>query len=161
MCIRDRPWTPVWNIEPSEHDKKTAYFSASRYQHGDKKPIVFKTNDYGKTWEKIIKGIDPEDYARCIREDPVDPDILYLGTENGIYLSVNAGNNWVNINFDLPFVPIHDLRIKNNNLILGTQGRAFWILDDLSFIRNNKYLFLNENVKTNEEFCSISVTNNY
>ena len=149
------PWTPVWNIEPSEHDKKTAYFSASRYQHGDKKPIIFKTNDYGKTWEKIIKGIDPEDYARCIREDPVDPDILYLGTENGIYLSVNAGNNWVNINFDLPFVPIHDLRIKNNNLILGTQGRAFWILDDLSFIRNNKNLFLNENVKTNEELMHV------
>tara|TARA_B100000029_G_scaffold198321_1_gene196382 strand:+ start:22791 stop:26024 length:3234 start_codon:yes stop_codon:yes gene_type:complete len=149
------PWTPVWNIEPSEHDKKTAYFSASRYQHGDKKPIVFKTNDYGKTWEKIIKGIDPEDYARCIREDPVDPDILYLGTENGIYLSVNAGNNWVNINFDLPFVPIHDLRIKNNNLILGTQGRAFWILDDLSFIRNNKNLFLNENIKTNEELMHV------
>ena len=132
------PWTPVWNIEPSEHDKKTAYFSASRYQHGDKKPIIFKTNDYGKTWE-----------------DPVDPDILYLGTENGIYLSVNAGNNWVNINFDLPFVPIHDLRIKNNNLILGTQGRAFWILDDLSFIRNNKNLFLNENVKTNEELMHV------
>ena len=149
------PWTPVWNIEPSEHDKKTAYFSASRYQHVDKKPIVFKTNDYVKTWEKIIKGIDPEDYARCIREDPVDPDILYLGTENGIYLSVNAGNNWVNINFDLPFVPIHDLRIKNNNLILGTQGRAFWILDDLSFIRNNKNLFLNENVKTNEELMHV------
>jgi hypothetical protein len=149
------PWTPVWNIEPSEHDKKTAYFSASRYQHGDKKPIVFKTNDYGQTWKKIIKGIDPEDYARCIREDPADPDILYLGTENGIYLSVNAGNNWVNINFDLPIVPIHDLRIKNNNLILGTQGRAFWILDDLSFIRNNKNLFLNENSKTNVELIHV------
>ena len=149
------PWTPVWNIEPSEHDKKTAYFSASRYQHGDKKPIVFKTNDYGQTWKKIIKGIDSEDYARCIREDSADPDILYLGTENGIYLSVNAGDNWVKINFDLPFVPIHDLRIKNNNLILGTQGRAFWILDDLSFIRNNKNLFLNENPKTNAELMHV------
>jgi len=148
-------WTPVWNIEPSKHDKKTAYFSASRYQHGDKKPIVFKTNDYGQTWRKIIKGIDAEDYARCIREDSADPDILYLGTENGIYLSVNAGDTWVNINFDLPFVPIHDLRIKNNNLILGTQGRAFWILDDLSFIRNNKNLFLNENPKINAELMHV------
>ena len=148
-------WTPVWNIEPSKHDKKTAYFSASRYQHGDKKPIVFKTNDYGQTWRKIIKGIDAEDYARCIREDSADPDILYLGTENGIYLSVNAGDTWVNINFDLPFVPIHDLMIKNNNLILGTQGRAFWILDDLSFIRNNKNLFLNENPKINAELMHV------
>ena len=148
-------WTPVWNIEPSKHDKKTAYFSASRYQHGDKKPIVFKTNDYGQTWRKIIKGIAAEDYARCIREDSADPDILYLGTENGIYLSVNAGDTWVNINFDLPFVPIHDLRIKNNNLILGTQGRAFWILDDLSFIRNNKNLFLNENPKINAELMHV------
>ena len=145
----------MWNIEPSKHDKKTAYFSASRYQHGYKKPIVFKTIDYGQTLKKIIKGIDSEDYTRCIREDSADPDILYLGTENGIYLSVNAGDNWVKINFDLPFVPIHDLRIKNNNLILGTQGRAFWILDDLSFIRNNKNLFLNENPKTNAELMHV------
>jgi len=149
------PWTPIWNIEPSSHNSKTAYFSASRYQHGDKKPIVFKTKDFGKTWKKIINGIDPEDYARCIREDPFDPEILYLGTENGIYLSVNEGENWINVNFNLPFVPIHDLRIKNNNLILGTQGRAFWILDDLSFIRKNKSHFTNHNSSINNELIHV------
>ena len=149
------PWTPIWNIEPSSHNSKTAYFSASRYQHGDKKPIVFKTKDFGKTWKKIINGIYPEDYARCIREDPFDPEILYLGTENGIYLSVNEGENWINVNFNLPFVPIHDLRIKNNNLILGTQGRAFWILDDLSFIRKNKSHFTNQNSSINNELIHV------
>jgi photosystem II stability/assembly factor-like uncharacterized protein len=149
------PWTPVWNIEPSCHDSKTAYFSASRYQHGDNKPIVFKTNDNGLTWKKIINGIHNEDYARCVREDPVDPDILYLGTENGIYLSVNAGENWVNINSNLPYVPIHDLRIKNDNLVLGTQGRAFWILDDLTIIRNNKELYLKENQTISNELIHV------
>ena len=149
------PWTPVWNIEPSYHNSGTAYFSASRYQHGDKKPIVFKTTDYGQTWEKIIDGIHNEDYVRCVREDPEDPDILYLGTENGMYLSVNSGQNWININSNLPYVPIHDLRIKNNNLILGTQGRAFWILDDLSAIRNNKEIFTDQTKDINKEILHI------
>lgn len=133
---KDLPkFSTVSIIEASKHDSGTAYVAAYRYQVDDRAPYVYKTTDYGKTWTKIIKGIKPQDFARSIREDHKKKGLLFLGTENGVYVSFDAGENWESLQLNLPVTPIRDLVIKNDDVVLGTHGRSFWILDDIAPLR--------------------------
>jgi len=132
---RDLPeWTRINIIEASPYDAGTAYVAANRYQLNDDKPYFYKTTDYGKSWKLLTRGIPANVFARTIREDPVRKGLLYAGTETGVYVSFNDGENWQPIQLNMPVVPITDLTIKNNDLIAATQGRAFWVLDDLALL---------------------------
>ncbi len=128
-------FTRISIIEPGHYDAGTAYVAANRYQLGDKSPILYKTTDYGKTWEKIVNGIDPEHFLRVVREDPVRRGLLFAGTERGVYVSFDDGRNWASLRRNLPLVPVHDLKIKDNDLIAATHGRSFWVMDDISALR--------------------------
>ena len=125
-------WTLVSSIEPSPHDSATAYFAGTKYKLHDHKPYLFKTNDYGKTWQKITTGIPEDDFTRVIREDPARRGLLYAGTEKGMYVSFDDGASWQSLQANLPVVPVHDLVVKENDLVACTHGRSFWILDDLT-----------------------------
>ena len=122
-------------IEESKHTPGTMYFAANRYQVDDRQPYVFKTTDYGKTWTKIITGIADGHFARAVREDHKNPNLLFLGTEHGVYVSFDAGAHWKSMQLNLPDTPIRDLVIKNDDVALGTHGRGFWILDDIAPLR--------------------------
>lgn len=126
------------SIEVSPHDKATAYVVATRYKFNDFSPMIYKTTDYGKSWKKIVNGIESEAFARVVREDQTRKDLLYAGTETGLYVSMDGGNNWKKLRLNLPIVPINDLAIRNNDLVAATAGRAFWILDDLSPLQQFK-----------------------
>jgi photosystem II stability/assembly factor-like uncharacterized protein len=119
-------------IEVSPHDAATAYVVATKYRFNDFASYVFVTKDYGKSWKKIVQGVAPESYVRTVREDPTRKGLLYGGTELGMYLSYDGGENWAPLQLNLPLTPINDLFIRDNDLIAATSGRAFWILDDLS-----------------------------
>ena len=127
-------WAMVSGLELSPHDPATVYVSATRYQHGDYQPYLFKTNDYGKTWDKIVAGIENIDFTRTIREDPGRRGLLYAGTEAGVYTSFDDGGTWRSLQFNLPSVPVHDMVVKDGDLVVATHGRAFWILDDLALL---------------------------
>jgi len=122
------------SIEPSAFDEGTCYVAGTRYKLGDFAPYLYKTTDYGKTWTKITNGIAPEHFTRVVREDPKQKGLLYAGTETGMYISFNGGKNWQPFQLNLPIVPITDLAIKDNNLIVATQGRSLWIIDDLTVL---------------------------
>ncbi|MDH3650612.1 MAG: glycosyl hydrolase, partial [Saprospiraceae bacterium] len=122
-------------MEESKHNPGTLYVAANRYQVDDRTPYVFKTMDYGKTWTKIIEGIAPGHFSRVIREDHINPDLLFLGTEHGVYISFDAGEHWQTVQLNLPDTPIRDLVIKDDDIVLGTHGRSFWILDDINPLR--------------------------
>lgn len=122
-------------IDESKHRPGTLFVAANRYQVDDRQPYVFKTNDYGKTWTKIIKGIEDGHFARAIREDHVREGLLFLATEHGVYFSLNDGELWQSLQLELPDTPIRDLVIKDNDVVLGSHGRGFWILDDIQPIR--------------------------
>ncbi len=121
-------------IHPSEFDKGKAYVAATRYMWGDRKPYLFKTNDYGKTWVNISKGIPEDEYTRVVREDPNKAGLLYAGTERGVYVSFDDGESWSPLNLNLPISPIRDLQIhkRDMDLVVATHGRSFWILDDVT-----------------------------
>jgi len=132
---RDLPeWTRINIIEASPFDAGTAYVAANRYQLNDDKPYIYKTADFGKTWKLLVKGIPATVFARTVREDPARKGLLYAGTETGVYVSFNDGENWQPLQLNLPIVPVTDLTIKNNDLIAATQGRAFWVLDDVTLL---------------------------
>ncbi len=122
-------------IEESTHQEGTLYLAANRYQVDDRQPYVFKTTDFGKTWTKIINGIEDGHFARAIREDPIREGLLFLATEHGVYVSFDAGENWKPLQLNLPDTPVRDLVIKNDDVVLGTHGRGFWILDDINPFR--------------------------
>ena len=122
-------------IDESRHAAGTAYVAAFRYQVDDRQPYVFRTKDFGKTWTKIVTGIKDGHFSRSIREDHVRPGLLFLGTEHGAYVSFNAGDNWQPLQLNLPDTPIRDLVVKDNDVVLGTHGRGFWILDDIQPLR--------------------------
>jgi photosystem II stability/assembly factor-like uncharacterized protein len=122
-------------IDESVHQPGTAYVAAFRYQVDDRQPYVFRTRDFGKTWTKIVTGIKDGHFARSVREDIVKPGLLFLGTEHGAYVSFNAGDNWQPLQLNLPDTPIRDLVVKDNDVVLGTHGRGFWILDDIQPLR--------------------------
>ena len=119
-------------IEISPHNPGTAYVAFTKYKFGDLSPYIYKTTNYGTTWTQKSKGILDDAFVRVVREDPAQKDLLYAGTETGLYLSMNGGKLWTSFQLNLPTVPITDLTIRNNDLIASTQGRAFWILDDLT-----------------------------
>jgi photosystem II stability/assembly factor-like uncharacterized protein len=125
----------VNSLEVSPHDPATAYAVFSKYKFNDFSPLVFKTTDFGKTWTRIVDGIDGEAWTRVVREDPVRKDLLYLGTETGFYLSFDGGRRWARFQLNLPVTPITDLKVHRGDLVASTAGRAFWILDDLSPLR--------------------------
>jgi photosystem II stability/assembly factor-like uncharacterized protein len=130
-----RPFSLVSIIEASPHDAGTAYVAVTRYKWDDFRPYLFKTANYGRTWTKITTGIGPEDFTRVIREDPARRGLLYAGTETGVYVSFDDGGKWHRLGGSLPVVPIHDMVVKDTDLVLGTHGRSFWVLDDLEPIR--------------------------
>ena len=128
----------VTNVEASRFDVATAYITYDRHMLDDIKPYVFKTKDFGETWENITGNLPNKGYAHIIREDPQNPQLLYVGTEFGIYVSFSGGKNWINLGMkNLPTVSIRDLKVHpmENDLILGTHGRSFYILDDIAFIQ--------------------------
>ena len=123
-------------IEVSPHDPATVYVAAHKYKLNDFTPFAYKSNDYGKTWTKIISGIPYGACVRVVREDDKRKGLLYAGTETGLYISYDDGASWTNFQRNLPVTPITDLKVHQNNLIAATQGRSFWILDELQAIRS-------------------------
>ncbi|MEJ7739433.1 MAG: hypothetical protein WKF97_18565 [Chitinophagaceae bacterium] len=122
-------------IDPSPLDPATAYVAAIKYKQDDFHPYLYKTGDYGKTWKKITHGIPEDEFTRVIRADTKRKGLLYAGTEKGMYISFDDGENWQSLQLNLPVVPIHDLTIQDNDLVAATHGRSFWILDDLSTLQ--------------------------
>lgn len=129
-------WIQINSIEASPNDAATAYVAATMYKWDDNKPYLYKTNDFGKSWKKITNGIPSTTFTRVIREDPVKRGLLYAGTETGIYISFDDGANWQPMQFNLPVVPITDLAVhkREQDLVAATQGRSFWIFDDLPLV---------------------------
>jgi photosystem II stability/assembly factor-like uncharacterized protein len=125
-------------IEVSPHDKGTVYIATTRYKFNDHTPGLYKSADYGKTWTKINNGISNNAFTRVVREDDVRKDLLYAGTESGIYISYDGGKQWQPFQSNLPVTPITDLRVHKGDLIAATSGRSFWILDDLNVLRQYK-----------------------
>ncbi len=124
-------------IEVSPHESGTAYLAATRHKFDDFSPLVYYTRDYGKTWKKIVNGIETDDFVRVVREDPARPGLLYAGSETGVYVSFDYGQNWQRFQLNLPTCPVHDLLIHDNDLIAATSGRGFWILDDLGSVQQS------------------------
>lgn len=121
-------------MEPSPHDAGTAYLAATRFRLDDFRPYLYRTRDFGRTWERIVEGIPEDDFARVIREDPERPALLYAGTETGVYVSFDAGGRWHRLAGNLPAVPVHDLLVHERDLVVATHGRSFWILDDVTLL---------------------------
>ncbi|MGF1555354.1 VPS10 domain-containing protein [Paucihalobacter sp.] len=128
-------WMMFNSIEPSMYDEGTCYVAGTRYKLGDFSPYIYKTTNYGKTWTKITNGINAEHFTRVMREDQKQRGLLYAGTETGMYISYDDGKNWKLFQLNLPIVPVTDLTIKDNNLVVATQGRGLYIIDDLSVIQ--------------------------
>jgi photosystem II stability/assembly factor-like uncharacterized protein len=128
-------WSLISLIEASPHDAGTAYAAVDRHKNDDLKPYIYKTTDFGKSWTKIISGIPDGAYVHAVREDPKDKHLLYAGTELGVYVSFDDGSHWQSLQLDLPISPIYDLIVKDDDLAVATNGRSFWILDDLSPLR--------------------------
>ena len=128
-------FTRISLIEASPHQNGVAYLAGNRYQQGDRRPYVFKTADFGRTWQKIVTGIPDGDFARAIREDPARRGLLYLGTETGIYISFNDGANWQPLRLNLPLTPVHGIVVEKRDLVIGTHGRGFYVLDDINVLR--------------------------
>ena len=130
---KDAPKWIMWNaLEAHPTKKGTVYATGTRYKLDDFAPYIYKTEDYGKTWKRITSGIAGTDFTRVMRADPKRPGLLYAGTEYGMYISFDDGANWRRFQLNLPMVPITDLTIKDNDLVVATQGRSFYVLDDLT-----------------------------
>ncbi len=144
---KDCPPAMMWNcVEADPFKKGAAYFAGTRYKSDDFRPYLYKTEDYGKTWKLITNGIPALYFTRAIRADHKRPGLLYAGTEYGMYISYDGGNNWRSFQLNLPVTPVTDLAIKNNDLIVATQGRSLYILDDLSLVQQAKEDLLNKNL---------------
>jgi photosystem II stability/assembly factor-like uncharacterized protein len=128
-------WSLVSLIDASPHEAGTAYAAIDTHKLDDLKPYLYKTNDFGKTWTKITSGIPDGAYTHVVREDPRQRSLLYAGTEAGIYVSFDDGAHWQSLKLNLPTAPIHDLIIKDDDLAVATHGRSFWVLDDVSPLR--------------------------
>ena len=128
-------WSRIDVIEISPHDPQTVYLSTTKYKFDDETPYLYKTTDNGKSWVKITDGLPSNEFTRVIREDLKIPGLLFAGTENGIYFSTNSGKSWNSLQNNLPHVPITDMVIKEEEIVVSTNGRSFWILDNLNLIR--------------------------
>jgi photosystem II stability/assembly factor-like uncharacterized protein len=125
----------VSRIEASPHDAGTAFVAANRYQRADRAPYVYRTADYGATWTKIVNGIREDDFPRTIDEDPKRKGLLFLGTETGVYVSFDEGNVWQPFSLELPVTPVHGIEVKNDDLVIGTHGRSFYVMDNINVLR--------------------------
>ena len=141
-------WMMINSIDPDPYTKGGAYIAGTRYKLGDYEPYLYKTEDYGQTWKKITNGIPSDHFTRVVRADPNRKGLLYAGTESGMYVSFDDGSSWTEFQLNMPLVPITDLTIKNDNLIAATQGRSFWMIDDLTVLHqlsdevNQKSMFV-------------------
>lgn len=142
-------------IEIDPFQKGKMYFAGTKYKSDDFSPYVYVTEDYGKTWKKITNGIANNHFTRVIRADQTRQGLLYCGTEYGLYISYNNGNDWHAFQLNLPIVPITDMTIKNNDLIIATQGRSFWIMDDLTIIQQM------QGANSNKGFQVYAIRDNY
>jgi hypothetical protein len=145
---KDMPeWIQINSIDASAHDPGTAYVAATMYKSDDFRPYLYKTNDYGKTWKKIVNGIPGGAFARVVREDPNHKGLLIAGTEFGLYISYDDGENWKPFNLNIPVTPITDVAFqkRDQELVVATQGRAFYVLDDVPLLYQ-----LNETVATED-----------
>jgi photosystem II stability/assembly factor-like uncharacterized protein len=133
-------WSQINSIEASPHDPKKAYLAATMYKHGDFRPYLYRTADGGRSWTRIVTGIPEDAFTRVVREDPNVPGLLYAGTETGMFVSFDDGANWESLQLNLPVVPITDLALHQEmkDLVVATQGRSFWILDDLPVLHEWK-----------------------
>jgi photosystem II stability/assembly factor-like uncharacterized protein len=122
-------------IEASPHANGVAYLVANRYQRADRAPYVYKTADFGQTWTKIVNGLPGNDFPRAIREDIKRKGLLFLGMENGMYISFDDGANWQSLRLNLPVTPVHGIAVNDRDLVIGTHGRAFYVLDDIGVLR--------------------------
>ncbi len=129
----ERPMISI--IEPSNHDANTAYAAVTRYKMDDFRPYIYKTSDRGATWQLNVTGIPDGAFTRSVREDPQQPGLLYAATELGVYFSDDDGANWQALQNNLPVTPVTDLAVKDDDLVISTQGRSFWILNNLSLLR--------------------------
>lgn len=125
----------VNSIEVSPHQPSTVYIATTRYKFNDFAPGIYRSDDYGKSWVKIVNGISPSAYTRVVREDTKRKGLLYAGTETGFYISFNNGQDWKQLQLGLPITPVTDLKVHHDDLLASTMGRAFWILDDIEVLR--------------------------
>ena len=133
---KDMPeWSMVSIIEPSPHEAGSAFAAIDRHKLDDLKPLIYRTHDSGKTWTRIVSGIPEGAYVRSVREDPQKKGLLYAGTELGVYVSFDDGGHWQPLQLNLPVAPVHDLVVKDDDLVVATHGRSFWVLDDLTPLR--------------------------
>ena len=139
-------FTRISLIDASPHDPAVAYLAGNRYQRADRAPYVYKTADYGKTWTKIVGGLPADDFPRAIREDTVRRGLLFLGTETTIYVSFDDGAHWQSLRLELPVTPVHGIVIKNDDLVIGTHGRSFYVMDNIGVLRQAQRETTNEPV---------------
>ncbi len=133
---KDLPeWSMISLVEASPHDAGTAYLAVDRHKLDDIRPYIFRTHDFGKTWTKITTGLPEDSYVHAVREDPKRKGLLYAGTETGVFISFDDGAHWQPLQLNLPTTPVHDLVIKEDDLVAATHGRSFWILDDVTPLR--------------------------
>ncbi|MCH2449789.1 MAG: glycosyl hydrolase [Gracilimonas sp.] len=149
--ISDFPeWGTIANIEPSKYDAGTAYISVDAHQQADFDPYIYKTENYGRSWEKISAGIPKSvhSYVHVVREDPKKPGVLYAGTDNQVYFSPNDGEDWLSLRNNMPSAPVYWLTVQDHfdDLVIGTYGRGFWIMDDINPIRNLTTDVMNDNL---------------
>jgi photosystem II stability/assembly factor-like uncharacterized protein len=149
-------WSKISMIDAGHFDAGTAYAAVDRHRLDDLKPHVFRTHDFGATWQEIANGIPDGAYVRSLREDPVRKGLLFAGTELGVFFSLEDGGCWQSLRLNMPVAPVHDLVIKNNDLVVATHGRAFWILDDISPLRQMEELAFGD-----DKSCSASPPQSY
>ncbi len=125
-------WSLISMIELSTFDPAAAYLAVDRHELDDFRPYIYRTEDFGKTWKPIVAGLPRNAFVRVVREDPKRKGLLYAGTETGVFVSFNDGASWQTLQLNLPVVPVHDMVVKDDDLVVATHGRSFWILDDLT-----------------------------
>lgn len=128
-------WSLISRVAASPHDPATAYVAATRYKLDDYDPYLYVTRDYGQTWQDLGRSLPRGEITRVIREDPVQPGLLYAGTETGVFVSLDEGESWFRLRNNLPVTPIYDLAVKEGDLVAATHGRSIWILDDVTPLR--------------------------
>ena len=133
---KDLPeWSMISIVEASHYDAGSAFLAVDRHKLDDFRPFIYRTRDSGKSWTMTARGIPEGSYVRSVREDPKRKGLLFAGTETGVYFSIDDGDNWQPLKLNLPTVPIHDLTIHDDDLVVATHGRAFWVLDDITPLR--------------------------